>query len=204
MVDIFGIISLISVLLPEINRVKKVLNLLVFILLFINFLILLIMDKKQIIADLIKNGAVLIKDLTVKNVTVTVLENYTRLGISIDQEVNGFVPQDDGTFEEGKTNVIFLSAFSVASILKDNDDAAFAANHLLLNPESLSIVLSRAKIAIVQQRVAANEEYVNPWSADAEPTTWDHDVIINHLVDIKMSEFALKRLDKLADHMMGF
>lgn len=162
------------------------------------------MDKKQIIADLIKNGGVMVKDLTILNVTVTPLEGYVRLGITLDQEVDGFVPQEDGTFVKGKTKVIFVSAFSVASILKQTEDAAFAANHLLMNPESMSVVLSRAKIDIIQQTVAENEEYINPWSDNAEPQTWDHEVIINHLVNIKMSEFSLKRLDKLADHMMGF
>lgn len=29
------------------------------------------MDRKQIIADLIKNGTVLVKDIVVKNVTIT-------------------------------------------------------------------------------------------------------------------------------------
>ena len=161
------------------------------------------MDRKQIIADLIKNGAVLVKDIVVKNVTITPMEEYVRLSLTLDQEIDGFVAKDDGTYEKGKVKVIFVSAFSVASILKDDDDAAFAANHLLQHPESMSVVLSRAKINIIQQTVAENEEYVNPWSENAEPTTFDHEVIINHLVDIKLSDFSLRRLNKLADMMMG-
>ena len=58
------------------------------------------MDKKQIIADLIKNGAVLVKDIVVKNVTITPMEEYVRLGLTLDQEVDGFVAKDDGTYEK--------------------------------------------------------------------------------------------------------
>ena len=161
------------------------------------------MERKEVVSNLIKNGANLVKDITVKNVTVTPMEQYVRLGLTLDTEVDGFIQQEDGTYERGKTKVIFISAFSVASILKDDDDAAFAANHLLQHPESMCVVLSRARINIVQQTVAENEEYVNPWSENAEPTTFDHEVIINHLADVKLSDFALRRLDKLADRMMG-
>lgn len=161
------------------------------------------MERKEIVANLIKNGATMVKDITVKNVTVTPMEQYVRLGLTLDTEVDGFIQQEDGTYEKSKTKVIFVSAFSVASILKDDDDAAFAANHLLQHPESMCVILSRAKINIVQQTVAENEEYVNPWSDNAEPTTFDHEVIINHLADVKLSDFAIRRLDKLADAMMG-
>lgn len=161
------------------------------------------MDRKEVVANLIKNGAVMVKDITVKNVTVKPMEEYVRLGLTLDTEVDGFIQQEDGTYEKGKTKVIFISAFSVASILKDDDDAAFAANHLLQHPESMCVILSRAKISIAQQTVAENKEYINPWSTDAEPTTFDHEVIINHLTSIKLSDFAIRRLDKLADAMMG-
>lgn len=163
------------------------------------------MERKEIVTSLLKaNGTTLIKDLVVKNVTPTQMENYLRLGLTLDTEVPGYIQQEDDTFKEGSTRVIFVSAFSVASILKENDDASFAATHLLNHPESMSVVLSRAKIDVIQQRVATNEPYTNPWSDSAEEVTFDHDVIINHITNIKLSEFAIRRLDKLADHMMGF
>lgn len=161
------------------------------------------MERKEIVANLIKNGANLVKDITVKNVTVTPMEQYVRLGLTLDTEVDGFIAKEDGTYEKGKVKVVFVSAFSVASILKDDDDAAFAANHLLQHPESMCVILSRAKINIVQQTVAENDEYVNPWSENSESTRFDHEVIINHLTDVKLSDFAIRRLDKLADAMMG-
>ena len=162
------------------------------------------MEKKEIINGLLKNGAKSVNGLKVKNVTVTVLESYTRLGLTLDKPVEGYVAKEDGTFEKGETNVIFVSAFAIASVLKDSDDAAFAANHLVEHPEAMNVILSRATIDIIQEPVASGQEYRNPWSNNGDATVFDHDTIINHLTGIKLSEFGMKKLDRLADAMLGF
>ena len=162
------------------------------------------MEKKEIIAELLKNGGVSIKDLKVKNVTVTRCENYVRLGITLDRPVKGMVTKDNGvTYEEGETNVIFVSLYSITSLLKDNDDAAFAANHLVEHPEAMSIVLSRASLNIIQEIVEAGTEYKNPWSTNAEATVFDHKTIITHVTDVTLSDFAVRKLDRLADSLLG-
>ena len=163
------------------------------------------MEKKEIINKLLQNGAKSVNGLKVKNVTITVLENYTRLGLTLDKPVKGYVAKEDGTFAEGETNVIFVSAFAIASVLKDNDDTAFAANHLVENPQAMNVILSRATIDIIQEPVASGQEYRNPWSSNEDNSTvFDHDTIINHLTSIKLSDFGMKKLDRLADAMLGF
>lgn len=163
------------------------------------------MEKKEIINGLLKNGAKSINGLKVKNVTVTILENYTRLGLTLDKPVEGYIAKEDGTFEKGETNTIFVSAFAVSSVLKDNDDCAFAANHLVEHPEAMNVILSRAQIDIIQEPVTAGQEYRNPWSNNSDnATVFDHDTIINHLTGIKLSDFSIRKLDTLADKMLGF
>lgn len=162
------------------------------------------MEKKEIIAELLKNGGKSVKDLKVKNVTVTRCENYVRLGITLDKPVMGMVTKDNGvTYEEGETNVIFVSLYSITSLLKDNDDAAFAANHLVEHPEAMSIILSRASLNIIQETVEAGTEYKNPWSTNAEATVFDHKTIITHVTDVTLSDFAVRKLDRLADSLLG-
>lgn len=162
------------------------------------------MERKEIIAELLKNGGKSVKDLKVKNVNVTRCENYVRLGITLDKPVMGMVTKDNGTtYEEGETNVIFVSLYSITSLLKDNDDAAFAANHLVEHPDAMSIVLSRASINIIQEVVEAGTEYKNPWSTNAEATVFDHKTIITHITDVTLSEFAIRKLDRLADSLLG-
>ena len=163
------------------------------------------MTNKEIAEQLVKNGCNLVKGLVVKNVTVNVLQNYTRLGITINKEVDGYVSKDDGaTYEPAKVNVIFVSAYSIGSLMKDDDNAAFAANHLMQNPSGLAIILSRAKIDVVQQHVKEGETYKNPFSETAEEVVFDHDTVINYVTNIALSDFGLQKLDKLADKMMGF
>ena len=162
------------------------------------------MEKKEIIAELLKNGGKSVKDLKVKNVTVTCCENYIRLGITLDKPVAGMLTKDNGvTYEEGETNVIFVSLYSIRSLLKDDDNAAFAANYLVDYPDSMSVVLSRAKMDIIQETVEAGAEYRNPWSNNAEATVFDHKTIITHVVNITLSDFAIRKLDKLADSLLG-
>ena len=162
------------------------------------------MEKKEVIAELLKNGGKQVKDLKVKNVTVTRCENYVRLGITLDKPVKGMVTKDNGvTYEEGETNVIFVSLYSITSLLKDDDDAAFAANHLVEHPDGMGIVLSRATLNIIQETVEAGTEYKNPWSTNAEATVFDHKTIITHVTDITLSDFAIRKLDRLADSLLG-
>ena len=162
------------------------------------------MKNEEIVAQLIKKGAKEIKNVTVKNVTVTPMNEYVRLGLTLDKEVDGYKAEDDGTYTPSKVKIIFVSAFTIAALLKEDDDAAFAANHLLKHPDALAMIMSRAQINILQQSVKAGEEYKNPFSDNADATAFDHDVIINHITEIKLSDFGMKRLDKLADMMLGF
>ena len=162
------------------------------------------MNIIEIIAQLIKKGAKEVKNVTIKNVTVTPMNEYVRLGLTLDKEVDGYKAEEDGTYTPSKVKVIFVSAFTIAALLKEDDNAAFAANHLLKHPDALAMILSRAQINILQQPVKAGEEYKNPFNDNADVTAFDHDVIINHITEIKLSDFGMKRLDKLADMMLGF
>ena len=163
------------------------------------------MERKDIIAQLLKEGAKSVKDVVIKNVTVTPTEKYIRLGLTLDKEVDGYRANEDGNYVPAKVNVIFVSAFTIASLLKDDENAAFAANHLLSHPDALGIVLSRAKITILQESVASGTDYKNPFSSEnSDSVVFTHDAIINHISSLTLSEFGLNRLDKLADKMMGF
>ena len=162
------------------------------------------MEKKEVIAELLKNGATRTNGLKIKNVTVTRCENYVRLGLTLDKPVKGMVSKDNNvTYEEGETNIIFVSLYGITSLLKDNDEVAFAANHLVEHPEAMSVILSRATINILQEVVEAGAEYRNPWSTNAEATVFDHKTIITYVIDVTLSDFAIRKLDRIADSLLG-
>lgn len=162
------------------------------------------METKEIVGQLVDKGAKVVKDVKVKNVTITPMEDWIRLGLTIDKPVKAYQQQEDGSWKEGESNVVFVSAYTIAALMKDCDETAFAANTLLENPSSFSVILSRAKIDIVQEHVEEGTEYKNPFNNSNNISEINHNTYINHVVKLELSEFGLNKLDKLADKMMGF
>ena len=164
------------------------------------------MEVKEVVKTLLEGGAKKISDVKVTNVTVKALDTYVRVALTLDKKVEGYILNEaDGTYSAGEVKVIFVSLYSLLSMLKQSEEAAFAANHVANHPESIGLILSGAKIDIVQQHVVAGEEYRNVWSdkVDVEATVFDHDTILNHVVSIEVSKFGEKALDKLMDKMLG-
>ena len=164
------------------------------------------MEVKEVVRNLLASGAKKVTDVKVTNVTVKALDRYVRVALTLDKKVEGYVLNEaDGTYALSEVKVVFVSLYSLLSMLKQNEDMAFAANHVANHPETIGLILSGAKIDVVQQPVVAGEEYRNPWSDrdDVEASIFDHDTILNHVVSIEVSKFGEKALDKLMDKMLG-
>lgn len=164
------------------------------------------MEVKEVVRNLLASGAKKVSDIKVTNVTVKALDTYVRVALTLDKKVEGYVLNEtDGTYSAGEVKVVFVSLYSLLSMLKQDEDTAFAANHVANHPETIALILSGAKIELIQQPVIAGEEYRNPWSdrEDAEATVFEHDTIINHVVSVEVSKFGEKALDKLMDKMLG-
>lgn len=156
------------------------------------------METKKVIDALLKAGAKRINGLKVRNVTVSHEESYTRIGLSTDTEIDGFLSDENGVYSPGKTTLVFVSSYSIASQFKDNDNTAFAANHIVEHPEALQVLLSRATFDVIQEKVKAGDSWKNPWSDSGDERTYDHDTIINHVVNIRLSPMGIKMLEALA------
>lgn len=164
------------------------------------------MEVKEVVKSLLASGAKKVSDIKVTNVTVKALDTYVRVALTLDKKVEGYVLNEaDGTYSTGEVKVIFVSLYSLLSMLKQDEDTAFAANHVAANPKSIELILSGARIDIIQQPVVAGEEYRNPWSDrdDVEATVFEHDTILNHVVSITVGKFGEKALDKLMDKMLA-
>lgn len=160
---------------------------------------------QNVIKKLIASGCKRINNIKVKNTNVTVKDTYTQVSFSIDKPVKGFVDNGEGVFEESTTNVVYGSIYAICGTLKENEDLSWIANPLRKSPNIAGLLFNGATITIVQQEIAAGEEYVNPFTTqiDPEPVVFDHDVIINHIVDIKLGKMGEKMADKLADKLMS-
>lgn len=161
------------------------------------------MEKKNVVEQLLKQGSQLVKNLIVKNVTVTPKENYIRLCLTLDKPVKGYVSDDDGNYILKESKFIYVSLFSIAAVLRDNEYASFAVNHIIKKPSSVEVLINGARINIIQQSIKAGEEYVNLWSNNDTVQVFDHDSLINHVIDITLNQRSINLLDKLADSMIG-
>lgn len=162
------------------------------------------MEKKEIISKLLNEGCKLVKDLKVRSVNVEAKDSYVRIGIGLTTPVEGYVTKDSGvTYEKGDTNVIFNSTYSIASLFRDNENVSFIANHIIEHPKALEVILSQATITIIQQEVKQGDEYVNPWSTNETSQVFDHNTIINHIIDVKFSNLGKQGVDKVADKLLG-
>jgi len=158
---------------------------------------------KNAVSTLLKNGAKRVDNLVVNNVTVTALESYTRVAFTLNKAVEGYIKQEDDTFEKGETSVIYVSLYSLNSVMRENDDLAFAVNEIGKHPEALQVILSHAKIDIVQEPVVAGDVRTNPFTEKQDENPVAHDTIFNHVVSIELGERGQKAIAKIEDKMLG-
>lgn len=163
------------------------------------------MTTKEVIAKMIseeKNSCV--KNIVVKNVNVTDMDSYMRVGITLTTPVKGYVadPENPGEYKEGLTNVIFVSNYSIVAVLRENEDLAFAGNWLINHKNALNVVLSGATIDVVQEAVAAGEVYTNPFSENGNESIISHDNYFNHVFNIRLSKRGNDAIEKIADRML--
>lgn len=163
-----------------------------------------IKTNKQVVAELLAKGCNKIAGIRVRSSIVTPKDNYVMVSLSLERGIPGYVSDGEGVFTKGETATVFASSYSIASVLKDNDETAWAANQLIQNPKGLEVILAGAKIDLVQEEVAADEIYKNPFSSsDVDGQSLGHDTIINHVVKIEICQKAKQMLNMLAMNMMG-
>lgn len=144
--------------------------------------------------------------LRVKNVNDKEMDNYHRISFTLDRNIPGYVPDEYGEYNKGLTSVAFSSTYAIAGLLRESEDTTWLGNQVVEKPQILGLILSGAKIDIVQQTIPAHTDYVNPFTSkiDPEPVQFDNDTIINHIVSIELGKTGQKMADMLAIKLMGF
>lgn len=155
---------------------------------------------QQIINKLIAAGAKKYNNIKIKNVNVLDNDTYVRVSLTIVPNVPAYINE---TLTE--SNVIFTSLFALVAVLKNNEETAWAGNTILERPNVLPLILCGATINILQRHYDAGDEVPNPFSTrESEPRVYDHNIIVNDIIDIKLGKTGQKMMDKLADKVLGF
>lgn len=155
------------------------------------------------VAALRKSGAKEVKDLRIMNVTVTDCDSWTRIALTLDKEVDGFVADEEGNYSKGTTRVVFLSLYSIASVLKNTNDTLAIASYVVNHPTALQILLSGATITLLQQEIGANATYVNPFTEEETEHDADHDSIFNYIASVALSDKGNRAIEKIEDKLLG-
>ncbi len=158
-------------------------------------------EMKQVISELRKNGAELVTNVIVKNVNVKDMDVYTRVSLTLNKNVKQYVVNENGDYELGENNVIFVSTYSIGALLANDEDIAFAKNTLMKAPDLLTMVLSYAKIDILLEPVTEGVEYTNPFSDKGDTKVIEHNSIYCHIVSIELGKKGQKIIEKLEDKM---
>ena len=155
------------------------------------------------VASLRKAGAKSETDLIIKNVTITEKDSWIRVALTLNRDVQGPVSDDNGDWSMGTTNVVFMSLYSIAGVLKNTDDTIAIAGYIVNHPTALQIILSGAKIEILQQEVKAHDTYINAFTGEETEHDSDHDSIFNHIVSVALSDKGLRAIEKIEDKLLG-
>lgn len=174
------------------------------------------MDTKKVVAELLKNGAKKFENIKVKNVNVKAFDNYCRLSLTCDKSIPFLRTKDDGTQETIESNVIITTTYAIGALLRNDEDASAVLSDLMevkvttvndveVAKSKLSVILSGATIDIVQEDVATGTEYHNPFSSDTESKSdaLDHDIKVNHIINLELSERNKRRVAAMADKILG-
>lgn len=152
-------------------------------------------DRDEVIKELISSGnAKRINGLTVRNVVAKEFDTHALLTFVIKEYVIGDVrTEETDAFGQpivalGKTHNVQTSSYAVAGVMKDSPKMAIFAPDIVSNPNVANMLFAGAKIDVIMQFVAAGEEYVNPFASNAEPTTFERDKMIHHIVRLELGE----------------
>lgn len=157
----------------------------------------------EAVASLRKAGAKSEKNVTVMNVTVTDCESWTRVALTLNREVAGPVSDEEGNWTMGTTRVVFMSLYSILGTLKNTEDTLAIASYVASHPTALQILLSGAKMEILQQEVKANATYLNHFTGEEVEHDSDHDSIFNHVVSVELTDKARRAIEKIEDKLLG-
>lgn len=152
-------------------------------------------DRDEIIKELISSGtAKRINGLTVRNVVAKEFDTHALLTFVVKEYVIGDVrTEETDAFGQpvvalGKTHNVQTSSYAVAGVMKDSPKMAVFAADVISNPNVANMLFAGAKIDVIMQFVAAGEEYTNPFASNAEPTTFERDKMIHHIVRLELGE----------------
>lgn len=133
--------------------------------------------------------------VTVTGVKVFVDEKSASVQLTLDKAIKGFARNADGTFAEADVNTISIHRSKLTAQLCDaSDDIAMYRATLdhAFGQKEFGVILFKAQLILTRKLVAAGEVI----GVGDDAFTTERDCYITDVKNVKLSEKALRELDK--------
>ena len=168
------------------------------------------MTQKEIVAELVKNGAELVENVKIDGVKVTdqtseeTGEMYYRVSISTDKPIKAMRNDGNGNYIEGTINVVMELFSNLVGAVRACDDYRKIINHIQEHPKSLEVLLSGAIMDVVVVAVKKDSVYKNPFSrSESEGRIVKNDTFYHHVVNIRTTKSNLTDINEIKKALMG-
>lgn len=166
------------------------------------------MSVNEICQAAVKDGGKIVKSVKIEDAVVSIDEaaedKPAQVTIKFEEPcVKGFVANEDGVFEEKLVDYIVVRTYAISGLFK-KARKGYLGRYIVRKPTALELLLPGSEVDILQQPLAANTWYYNPFSTKETTTArrYTTDRIINNLVGIIFDAEGKRQIEKIEDKLL--
>ena len=166
------------------------------------------MSVNEICQAAVKDGAKIVKSVKIEDAVVsiddTAEDKPAQVTIKFEEPcVKAFVANEDGVFEEKVVDYIVVRTYAISGLFK-KARKGYLGRYIVRKPTALELLLPGAEVDILQQPLAANHWYYNPFSTKETTTArrYATDRIINNVVGIVFDAQGKRQIEKIEDKLL--
>lgn len=166
------------------------------------------MSVNEICQEAVKNGGKIVKSVKIEDAVVSIDETAedkpAQVTIKFEEPcVKAFIANEDGVFEEKVVDFIVVRTYAISGLFK-KARKGYLGRYIVRKPTALELLLPGAEVDILQQPLAANTWYYNPFSTKENTTArrYATDRIINNIVGIVFDAQGKRQIEKIEDKLL--
>lgn len=166
------------------------------------------MSVNEICQEAVKNGGKIVKSVKIEDAVVsiddTAEDKPAQVTIKFEEPcVKAFIANEDGVFEEKVVDYIVARTYAISGLFK-KARKGYLGRYIVRKPTALELLLPGAEVDILQQPLAANTWYYNPFSTKETTTArrYATDRIINNVVGIVFDAQGKRQIEKIEDKLL--
>lgn len=166
------------------------------------------MSVNEICQAAVRAGGKIVKSVKIEDAVVSIDDTNedkpVQVTIKFDQPcVKGMVANEDGVFEEKLVDYIVVRTYALSGLFK-KARKGYLGRYIVRKPTALELLLPDAEVDVLQQPLAANTWYYNPFSTKETTTArrYATDRILNNIVGIVFGAEGKKQIEKIEDKLL--